>query len=337
MERIQVSIIVKALNEEERIAACLDSALVALRGLAGEVILADSGSTDATIAIALRYPVRIVQLADPGLRRCGIGPQLGYQFARGRYVYVLDGDMELHRDFIRHGLRALARDPALAGVAGLVEERSAANFQFRGRKRRNREGIAGAVVFLDMGGLYRAGAIREVRYLSNRNLHACEEQELGLRLRARGWKLARLPVPGVRHHGHEEPTFALQMRRWRSRYLQGPGELLRASLGQPWWRAVVLSQGHLWLALSSWMLLLAGLCLLPWTASVLVAWLVAIAVLFVHRAFGYRSLSDAMSAMVLWHMDAIAMALGFLRPQADPETPIDARVIAEVEMPRLSG
>ena len=45
-----VSIIIKALNEERYIATAIESALIALAGLDGEVILADSGSSDRTIA-----------------------------------------------------------------------------------------------------------------------------------------------------------------------------------------------------------------------------------------------------------------------------------------------
>ena len=58
-----VSIVIKALNEEAHIEDCLSSALWALGGIGGEVVLADSCSNDATTTVAMRYPVRIVQLA----------------------------------------------------------------------------------------------------------------------------------------------------------------------------------------------------------------------------------------------------------------------------------
>src|SRR6476659_2248742 len=76
---VTVSIIIKALNEERHIEAAVRSALAAIGALDGEVILADSGSSDRTIEIARQYPIAIVQLAHPAERRCGIGPQLGYQ------------------------------------------------------------------------------------------------------------------------------------------------------------------------------------------------------------------------------------------------------------------
>lgn len=54
-----VSIIIKALNEESRIGSAIESALAALAGSQGEVIVADSGSSDRTVEIARRYPVLV--------------------------------------------------------------------------------------------------------------------------------------------------------------------------------------------------------------------------------------------------------------------------------------
>ena len=62
---MKVSVIIKALNEEQRIAAAIQSALDAVAELGGEVILADSVSSDNTIAIASEFPITIVQLKNP--------------------------------------------------------------------------------------------------------------------------------------------------------------------------------------------------------------------------------------------------------------------------------
>jgi glycosyltransferase involved in cell wall biosynthesis len=330
-----VSVIIKALNEERHIRACIESALAALANLPGEVILADSGSTDSTIAIASEYPIRIVQLSEPALRRCGIGPQLGFQVARGEYIYILDGDMELDPLFIERGLAALGAAPDLAGVAGLVEETSAENIQFRGRKERGAESRPGPCRWLDMGGLYRREAIESVGYFSNRNFHACEEQELGLRLSANGWRMRRLSWPGVRHHGHTEATFSLQRKRMRSGYLYGPGEMLRASLGKPWFTEVVRVHRHLLVTMALWLALVIGILCLPFTPLPLLAWGLALLVLFVNRVLRYRSMRDAGTVLLLWHIDALMMLRGFLRRGADPLEPIPARTLPSADPPSL--
>lgn len=70
---IELSIIIKTLNEERNIGRCIEAILNSLNDIAVEIIVADSGSSDKTIDIALSYPVTVVQLADPAERSCGIG------------------------------------------------------------------------------------------------------------------------------------------------------------------------------------------------------------------------------------------------------------------------
>lgn len=327
---VRVTVVIKALDEERHIRAAVESALVAVARVGGEVVLADSGSTDRTVTIASAHPVTVVQLRHRSERRCGIGPQLGFQVARGEFVYILDGDMELHPEFLVTALAAMEADPQLGGVAGVVEERSEASYQFRGRKRRAREQAArDDCDWLDMGGLYRTTALRAVGYFSNRNLHAFEELELGLRLRAAGWRLSRLPVPAVTHHGRPEGTCALLARRWRSRYLDGAGELLRAAIGRPYFRRAVRTQRHLLLALGVWFGLLAGVLALPRTSSLLVAVLGLVALLVGLRAWRARSLRDALLGQVVWQVGALALLRGLLSRPLDPTTPVEYVVLSE--------
>ena len=327
--RPRVSVVIKALNEEIHVRAAIESALSALAPVGGEVILADSGSTDRTVDIAREYPMTVVQLARPAERRCGIGPQLGFQQAQGEYVYILDGDMELDAQFLAQAVAAMDADSSLGGVAGIVEERSEASYQFRGRKRRARESVAhNDCEWLDMGGLYRREALQAVGYFSNRNLHAFEEMELGLRLCAAGWRLRRLPLRSVLHHGRTEATWPLLRRRWRTRYLDGAGELLRASLGRPWFYRVVQTQRHLLLALALWLALVAAVAVLPWTSWPLVGVAAGVAGLVAARALRAGSVRDALLGQLVWQVTALATVRGFLARQQDPREPVAAVVLS---------
>jgi len=260
-EVIDLSVVIKALNEEKNIERTLRSVLAATEGLAAEVVLADSFSTDRTCEIAARFPVRIVQLADPDERSCGIGAQLGYQHARGRFVLVMDGDMEVERDFVVAAMRRLESRPDIGGVGGIVDDVNLDNIEFRARQQRQpRDMMPGEVDRLNMGGMYRREAIQTVGYLTNRNLHACEELELGLRLGAAGWKMERLDLVSIHHYGHTVPMWTLVRKRWRSRYAFGSGELLRASLGTPWF-AKALTCFRLPLLVTGWWLTLLVLAL----------------------------------------------------------------------------
>jgi len=225
---IRVSILIKALNEERKIERCLQAAVREAEAAHGEVILADSLSTDRTIAIAARLPVRIVQLLDENDRSCGAATQLGYQFARGEFLCLVDGDMELEPGFIEQAIACLERNPRVAGVGGLLIDTQVVTPADRHRVERfARITRPQPVQHLGGGGVYRRAAIESVGYLANRWLKGCEEADLGLRLRAKGWDLLRLPVPAVRHTGYVESNWQMLYRLWRAGRISAYGRFLR--------------------------------------------------------------------------------------------------------------
>lgn len=330
-----VSIIIKALNEEAKIARAIESSLAAVDELGGdgEVILADSLSTDATVSIAQRYPVRIVQLLLASDRCCGVGAQLGMSIAKGQYLYILDGDMELLPGFLPAALTRLQADPRLAGVAGLVEEMTIANQVFMRRKQAGDTARGGQHLnCLNMGGLYRRSAVAPLGYLTNKNLHAFEEFELGVRLVAAGWLLERLPVSAVRHYGHDDSTYALLWKRWRTRHAWGHGELLREALNT---RHLGLVLRHLRLyhvsafVLLSWFLLVALVAVLPAglleAMAILVGyWLAVVLVMALRRG----SLGAAVYSVTAWHIGAAGLLRGlWTRSAGAADLPVAHRVL----------
>lgn len=237
-----VSIIIKALNEENNIVAAIESALRAIQTVGGEVILADSCSTDRTVELASRFPIQIFQLANPDERCCGIGPQLGYQHSLGEFIYILDGDMQMLDGFLTQALDFMRKNADVVGVGGRVVEINTKSLEYIARMERTSGHMQiGEVDRLDMGGLYRRSAIEKIGYLSNCNLHSYEEFDLAIRLRAHGGELRRIAIDSVRHRGHDTPPYQLLIRRWRSRYIFGVGELVRAAWGKSYFKAVILN------------------------------------------------------------------------------------------------
>ncbi len=327
-----VSVIIKALNEELHIAGAIESTLAALARIGGgEVVVADGGSTDATVAIASRYPVKLVQLERRQDARCGAGPQLGFQHARGRYICLIDGDMELAPGFLPAALDALATNAALAGVSGQVEERNLESLEYVRRTRRQPADMrAGEVDRLNGGGLYRRQAIEAAGYLSDRNLHGHEEFDLAVRLRAMGWRLQRLPVPFVGHHGHTTGAYKLLLRRWRSRYLAGSGEVLRASLGRPHFAATLrgLPEIRLWVAvIGSWLVAAGWLTAAPGIGSAAVG--LAAVMLGPVALMSWRTGSVGIGtySVVAWHLHSLGFLFGLLRPRIAPAEPLASRVL----------
>lgn len=322
-----VSVIIKALNEERRIRDAVESALAAAAPYGGEVILADSGSTDRTVELAAAYPIRIVQLADPAERSCGIGPQLGFQHSGGALVCLMDGDMVLRPGFLDAAVARLRDRPDVAGVGGRVEEASVANFEFRRRAASGEAHLrAGPVDRLNGGGLYRRAAIESVGYLSDRNLHGLEEAELAARLAAAGWRLERLDLPAVTHHGHAEGSYRLLWRRLRSRTVWGYGEVLRAAAGRPHLPHLLrrLREFALWGAVLAWWaaVLLAALAS-PSAAALLAA--LPVAAMAVRR----RSLAFGVFSVAAWCVHTLGLLCGLFRPRVDPRRPIASRILKD--------
>jgi len=332
---VKLTIGIKALNEEKRIGEALASALVAARPFGGEVILADSGSTDRTLEIAAALPVRVVQLSDPSERSCGAGAQLAFQHAEGDYFYLLDGDMVLDPDFLPAAIAQLEADPQLAAVGGLVREMNTEGHDFQIRAntvRSNRNWLPGIVDRLDCGGLYRVSAVREVGYFADRNLHAFEEFELAARLQSRGWKLARIDKPAVDHYGHQTDGYKLLWRRVKSGYSGASGEVLRGAIGQPHLAIVLRKLGHVRnsLAIMAWWTLLIAILVLPlaplWArlAAFTALLLAPLAALIVRRG----SLNLGLYSFVAWNVSAWSLVTGFFRPRTPPAQPLGAVTVA---------
>jgi glycosyltransferase involved in cell wall biosynthesis len=90
-DTIELSIVMPCLNEAETLAVCIDKAQGYLRrsGVAGEVIVADNGSTDGSQDLARKHGARVVDVLAKGYGSALMG---GIEAARGEYVIIGDAD-----------------------------------------------------------------------------------------------------------------------------------------------------------------------------------------------------------------------------------------------------
>lgn len=94
-EVVDVSIVMPCLDEAQCLPHCIANAKDALRriaeqyGLAGEIVIADNGSTDGSQALATQLGARVVPVAARGYGAALIG---GGEGAYGRYVIMGDAD-----------------------------------------------------------------------------------------------------------------------------------------------------------------------------------------------------------------------------------------------------
>ncbi len=323
--KIDVSVIIKTFNEEAHIARAIESAFASLSVLKAEVIIADSHSTDQTINVAKVYPVKLVKLLAENQRSCGIGHQLGYQYAQGEFIYLMDGDMELIPGFLEDAISRMNAYPELAGVAGEMRELGGTNYEFEVRKTKESPvKKPGIQRWLVGGGLYRKAAIDSVGYLTNRNLHANEEKELGLRLTYAGWKMERIPVPAIQHYGYSMDSLQLMRARWNSRYVDGPGELLRSSLGKPYFWEVLKSQKNLLVITVGWVLFATAVFLSPWSLfpmKIIMLMIICAVILFM---FSKGGVVRGVIGLINHQVYTAGYLRGILRRQVDPGANIDS-------------
>jgi len=88
---LELSVVLPCLNEAETLGTCIRKAQASISrlGVAGEVVVADNGSTDGSQGIAESLGARVVNVP---IRGYGAALQAGIEGARGRYVIMADAD-----------------------------------------------------------------------------------------------------------------------------------------------------------------------------------------------------------------------------------------------------
>lgn len=88
---VEVSVVMPCLNEADTVATCVRKARKALdqAGIAGEIVIADNGSTDGSVELATQAGARVVHVRDRGYGAALIG---GINAAVGRFVIMGDAD-----------------------------------------------------------------------------------------------------------------------------------------------------------------------------------------------------------------------------------------------------
>jgi glycosyltransferase involved in cell wall biosynthesis len=95
MSELLVTILMPCLNEAETLAFCVRQAVAALRdnNIAGEVVVADNGSTDGSQKIGTDEGARVVPVP---IRGYGAALIAGIEAARGKYILMADADASYH-------------------------------------------------------------------------------------------------------------------------------------------------------------------------------------------------------------------------------------------------
>ena len=120
---VELTILMPCLNEAETIATCIDKAhgFLARAGVAGEILIADNGSSDGSVEYALARGARVIAVTERGY---GAALRAGIAAARGRYVIMGDADdsydfsrLELFLAKLREGSDLVMGNRFAGGIA----------------------------------------------------------------------------------------------------------------------------------------------------------------------------------------------------------------------------
>jgi len=229
-----ISVVIIGRNEGPRLQRCIDSVQQAHWGtLRHDIWYVDSRSTDNSLSLAQAQGAYTLVL-PVGPMCAAKARNLGWQAAAGEFILFLDGDTELHPDFVNHALNALA-DSSLCAAWG------------HRRESNPQQSIYTRVLDLDwiyppgitpyFGGdaLVRRSALARVGGFDD-TLNAGEEPELCARLRAKGWKILHIDVPMTRHDLAVQTFKAYARRCYRSGIAYAEVTHRMQTLGDPLWQ-----------------------------------------------------------------------------------------------------
>jgi cellulose synthase/poly-beta-1,6-N-acetylglucosamine synthase-like glycosyltransferase len=291
-----VSVVITVLNAERHLPRCLDS-LLALDHPRDrfEVVIVDARSKDRTQAIVREYAAKAEAQGGPAIHlhekpgSIGVGRNEGVRHARGAFVAVTDGDMEVSKEWLRELLAAFGqgerigatggpnntatRDLASLSVACVpVHGPTLDEVPLLGRNRYHQPFVSSSDWYTNVtrNSMYRRDALLQVGGFAE-ELISTEDPELNARLHQAGWRTAYTPTAVVWHH-HRASLGAFY--RQQRHYAYGHADTTRK---RPYMRKPKQFLPALALATTG-LLALAGLAWPPaWT--VLAAALVAAALL----------------------------------------------------------
>jgi GT2 family glycosyltransferase len=186
-----LGLVVIGRNEGDRLVRCLDS----VRGIPNRVYV-DSGSTDGSVEYAVRQGVEVLQLEMPPNFTAARARNVGLARLLARcplveFVQMVDGDCEIHQDWIPAAVAALNAEPDLAAVYGRLRERFPDRSVYNAICDNDWNKPVGEAAYFGGNVLLRVPALQQVNFY-DASMIAGEEPDMSMRLRKSGWRLRRI-------------------------------------------------------------------------------------------------------------------------------------------------
>lgn len=212
----RVAVVVIGRNEGQRLVDCLSS----LGKMIAKTVYVDSGSNDGSVERARRLGATVVTL-DPGAPfSAARARNLGFRHVMNdapdsAFVQFVDGDCQLHRDWIATATKFLLLHPEVALVCGHRRERHPEASIYNAMCDQEWDGPIGPIEECGGDFLSRVESFRKVGGFRD-DLIAGEEPELCIRLRENGWGIWRIAQDMTLHDAN-----ILHFSQWWRRTVRG--------------------------------------------------------------------------------------------------------------------
>ena len=306
---------------------------VAAAKVSAQVIVVDSDSSDDTVQRAIQSEAVVIAL-DPGQRlSAAMGRYVGHGHSTGEFILFLDGDAELWPGWLVSALRFMRSTPGVAGMSGdrLFVPESCPDGLSTGAPERPVLGAIHEVQFVSgLASLYRRQALDQVGGF-NPYLFSDEEPDLGIRLRARGYRLVRSEGYSGVHYGDEPTKISTVFHRRRRRLYHGAGQCLRFR-----WRSRLLwyylKERGFWIAPAVTIVAMVALAAAVYSGSETTAWSLALLLAagagLVALSISKRGLyATAFSVIVRLAMLEGAIRGFFLPTRSPADEPVKSRIV----------
>lgn len=206
-DSMRLSVIVVGKNEQNRIASCLESVIAGLDSQnRDEIIYVDNESEDHTLEIAGRYPIAVIRRRGDRVRSpYAAGYADGVRLSKGTFVQFLDADSILDPSWLNFAFGYMTANPDIGIVAGRVVEATPADTLLGRVYKSHCERISEPGEQKKIDGpafMVRRKCFEDVGLPDpNIGIGGAMELNLGVRIRAAGYRVVRLDKPMAIHQG----------------------------------------------------------------------------------------------------------------------------------------
>jgi glycosyltransferase involved in cell wall biosynthesis len=241
-----LSVVLISKDQDWNIGRLIESVLAETGAFnSNEILLVDSASSDATIHIAAKYPINIIQLQADQRLTAAAGRFVGYNNTTGELILFLDGDMALCKGWLKKAITVMHQRKNVAVVSGTLIEVSKSAEADVERILQQTDFTKQIKEVLHGGGaaIYRREVLEQVGTF-NPYLYSDEEPELCIRIRHAGYRIFKLDYPVAFHYSGAPDNLMTLLTRWRRNLYLGSGQNLRYLMGTDYLMTYMKERGH---------------------------------------------------------------------------------------------